>query len=78
MLKKDGTKYRAGDFVFLRPGIFDEVQDTGSGAPQVADYASKGRFHKGGANFGLRPYGIAQLLDLSNPKKVLPLHSSVL
>ena len=64
LLVKDGHKHRVGDFVFLRPGIFDELKDAGGVVVQVAEYASKGRFHKGGANCGLRPYGIAQLTGL--------------
>ena len=61
----DGVVYHTGDFVFLRPGVFDELQDANGASGQVADYASKGRFHKGGANAGLRPYGIAQLIGLN-------------
>lgn len=44
--------------------MLDELESAGGNTAEVADYAAKGRFHKGGANCGLRPYGIAQLLTL--------------
>ena len=31
---------------------------------QVPAYAAKGRFHKGGANRGLRAFGIAKIISL--------------
>lgn len=62
----EGETYSKGDFVFLMPGVFDELQNAGGLSGQVAEYASKGRFHKGGANAGLRPYGIAQLRGLKS------------
>lgn len=34
---------------------------------QVPAYAAKGRFHKGGANAGLRAFGIARIVSLSQP-----------
>ena len=68
-LQKGAVLFEAGDFVFLRPGVLDELQDAGAATADVADYASKGRFHKGGANSGLRPYGIAQLLSLGEAKE---------
>ena len=47
---------------------------------QPAAYASKGRFHKGGANTGLRAYGIAKIVALpsqtAKAKKVEDLLSS--
>ena len=67
-LMKAGTKFCQGDFIFLRPGIFDQVEGSDQGA-QPADYASKGRFHKGGANTGLRPYGIAKIASFP-PKNI--------
>ena len=79
-LVKEGITYAKGDFVFLTPGTLDELEDAASEANPVAEYAAKGRFHKGGANAGLRPYGIAQLLRVQPAaagkkaaKKVLPL-----
>ena len=44
---------------------------TGLDAPvlQVPAYAAKGGHHKGGANVGLRAYGIAQILPPKAPGK---------
>lgn len=64
-LIKDGVEYRKGDFLFLRPGTFDRLADADGKVLPVAEYAARGRFHKGGANAGLRPYGIAQLAAVS-------------
>ena len=36
---------------------------------QVPAYAAKGGFHKGGANVGLRAYGIAKILPPKPPGK---------
>lgn len=63
-LLKDGQEYRKGDFVFLRPNTLDQLEEANTAA-EPAEYASKGRFHKGGANAGLLPYGIAQLLSIA-------------
>lgn len=62
-ISKSGTKYNLGDFVFLRPGVLDHV-DGANKTNQPAEYASKGRFHKGGANSGLRAYGIAKITSI--------------
>lgn len=60
----DGVEYRAGEFVFLRPGVLDQLEGAGGAAVELPEYLAKGRHHKGGANAGLRPYGIAQLVHL--------------
>lgn len=67
-LVKDGIEYRLGDFVFVKPGVFDELQHAGTSAAQIAEYAAKGRFYKGGTNTGLRPYGVAQLVSFGKNK----------
>ena len=66
-LVKDGVTYKPGDFLFLSPGTLDALEDAAAAALPVAEYAAKGRFHKGGANAGLRAYGIAQLLRVLPP-----------
>ena len=66
-LVKDGVTFRPGDFLFLTPGTLDALEDAAAAALPVAEYAAKGRFHKGGANAGLRAYGIAQLLRVLAP-----------
>jgi hypothetical protein len=64
----DEVVYRAGEFVFLRPGVLDQLKDAGGAVVPLPDYLAKGRFHQGGANAGLRPYGIAQLVQIGAPQ----------
>ena len=72
---KGGVTYGPGDCIFVHPHTFDALEDDAADAPEVPAYAAKGRFHKGGANVGLRAFGIARVVGLAAPagKKARPL-----
>ncbi|KAK9918243.1 hypothetical protein WJX75_002529 [Coccomyxa subellipsoidea] len=64
---KGGVTYGPGDCIFVHPQTFDALEDDAADAPEVPAYAAKGRFHKGGANVGLRAFGIARIVGLAQP-----------
>lgn len=53
-----------GDCFYVSPDTFDEIEDRDALKPEVPAYLAKSRFHKGGANAGLRAFGVAKLLAL--------------
>lgn len=71
---KGGVTYGPGDCIFVHPHTFDALEDDAADAPEVPAYAAKGRFHKGGANVGLRAFGIARVVGFAAPagKKARP------
>lgn len=44
--------------------MFDQIEDPNALKPEMPAYLAKSRFHKGGANAGLRAFGVAKLLAL--------------
>lgn len=66
--KLDGVTVCPGDTVFVLPDTFDQcaaaVEDTRNAVP---DFAAKSRHVKGGANHGLRAYGIGEVVALGTP-----------
>ena len=64
-LVKNGVTYGPGDCIFVHPHTFDALEDNSEDTPEVPAYAAKGRFHKGGANAGLRAFGIARIVGLA-------------
>ena len=62
-IAKDGVAIRIGDFMFVVPDTFDQLDE----AP-IVEGPVRGRFHKGGACVGLRAFGIAQLCKMIPPK----------
>ncbi|BDA51554.1 DNA (cytosine-5)-methyltransferase 1B [Coccomyxa sp. Obi] len=62
-----GTTYGPGDCIFVHPHTFNALEDESEDTPEVPAYAAKGRFHKGGANAGLRAFGIACIVGLARP-----------
>ncbi|CAL5224063.1 g6688 [Coccomyxa viridis] len=59
---KDALAYRVGDCFYVSPDTFDQIEDPDALKPEVPAYLAKSRFHKGGANAGLRAFGVAKLL----------------
>lgn len=55
---------RVGDCFYVPPDTFDQVENPDEVKPELPAYLAKSRFHKGGANAGLRAFGIAKLLGL--------------
>ena len=55
---------RVGDCFYVPPDTFDQVEDPDEVKPELPAYLAKSRFHKGGANAGLRAFGVAKLLGL--------------
>ncbi len=53
-----------GDCFYINPHTFDQIEDVDAMKPEVPAYVAKSRFHKGGANAGLRAFGVAKLLGL--------------
>ena len=53
---------RVGDCFYVSPDTFDQIEDPDALKPEVPAYLAKSRFHKGGANAGLRAFGVAKLL----------------
>ena len=53
-----------GDCFYVDPDTFDQIEDVDAVKPEVPAYVAKSRFHKGGANAGLRAFGVAKLLGL--------------
>lgn len=45
-LVKDGVKYQPGDYVYVHPLTFDQVEGASATENSVPEYAAKGRFHK--------------------------------
>lgn len=64
---KGGVTYGPGDCIFVHSHTFDALEDESEDTPKVPAYAAKGRFHKGGANAGLRAFGIARIVGLARP-----------
>ena len=82
---KGGVTYRVGDCFYVPPDTFEQIEDPDAVKPEVPAYVAKSRFHKGGANAGLRAFGVAKLLGLkktqglvSQPVGVLQCHVSTL
>ena len=61
---RGGATYRVGDCFYVPPDTFEQVEDPDAVKPEVPSYVAKSRFHKGGANAGLRAFGVAKLLGL--------------
>ena len=61
---KGGVTYRVGDCFYVPPDTFEQIEDPDAVKPEVPAYVAKSRFHKGGANAGLRAFGVAKLLGL--------------
>jgi DNA (cytosine-5)-methyltransferase 1 len=59
---KDGVEYREGDFLFVGPAVFDQLEDA-KREVQLPEYLANSRFHKGSYE-GLRAWGICQLVRL--------------
>ena len=53
-----------GDCFYVPPDTFEQIEDLDAVKPEVPAYVAKSRFHKGGANAGLRAFGVAKLLGL--------------
>ena len=53
-----------GDCFFVDPDTFDQIEEVDAVKPEVPAYVAKSRFHKGGANWGLRALEVAKLLSL--------------
>lgn len=47
---KDGVEYREGDYLYLAPDVFDQLEDA---APEreLPEYLANSRFHKVGARW---------------------------
>lgn len=63
--RKDGVDYPIGGFMYVTAGVFEPLEGAIKQA-EKPEYASKGRFVKGGANHGLLARGICQLLSVSD------------
>ena len=61
---RGGVTYRVGDCFYVPPDNFEQIEDPDAVKPEVPAYVAKSRFHKGGANAGLRAFGVAKLLGL--------------
>ena len=61
---RGGVTYRVGDCFYVPPDTFEQIEDPDAVKPEVPAYVAKSRFHKGGANAGLRAFGVAKLLGL--------------
>ena len=61
---RGGVTYRTGDCFYVPPDTFEQIEDLDAVKPEVPAYVAKSRFHKGGANAGLRAFGVAKLLGL--------------
>ena len=61
---RGGVTYRVGDCFYVPPDTFKQIEDPDAVKPEVPAYVAKSRFHKGGANAGLRAFGVAKLLGL--------------
>ena len=61
---RGGVTYRVGDCFYVPPDTFEQIEDPDAVKPEVPAYVAKSRFHKGGANAGLRAFGVAKLLSL--------------
>lgn len=59
---KDGTEYREGDFLFVGPEVFDQL-DAAQDKRERPEYLANSKFNKGSYE-GLRAWGIAQLVRL--------------
>ena len=55
---------RVGDCFYVDPDTFNQIEEVDAVKPEVPAYVAKSRFHKGGANAGLRAFGVAKLLGL--------------
>ncbi|PSC75867.1 DNA (cytosine-5)-methyltransferase 1-like [Micractinium conductrix] len=64
---KDGVEYREGDFMFVGPQVFDQLEDA-KREVELPEYLKNSRFHKGSYE-GLRAWGICQLVRLGADKK---------
>ena len=53
---------REGDFLFVGPDVFDQLEDAMRDV-QLPEYLANSRFHKGSYE-GLRAWGICQLVRL--------------
>eukprot|EP00887_Chlorella_sp_A99_P005231 scaffold1.g5231.t1 len=67
---KDGTEYREGDFLFVGPEVFDQL-DAAQDKRERPEYLANSKFNKArvyidlrGSYEGLRAWGIAQLVRL--------------
>lgn len=60
---KDGITYKVGDYVFVGPGVFDQLEDARREV-QLPEYLSNSRFHKG-SHTGLRAWGIGRLVKVN-------------
>ena len=61
---RGGVTYKVGDCFYVPPDTFEQIEDPDAVKPEVPAYVAKSRFHKGGANAGLRAFGVAKLLSL--------------
>ena len=66
-----------GDCFYVSPDIFDQIEDPDALKPEVPAYLAKSRFHKGGANAGLRAFGVAKLLALHKTQGQASIRSSM-
>lgn len=64
---RDDRDFPSGCCMYLASHVFEPLAGA-SEEKEVASYAAKGRFHKGGSNSGLRPWGVCQLLEVLEPK----------
>lgn len=64
---KDGVEYREGDFLFVGPDVFDQL-DEAKRDVELPEYLANSRFHKGSYE-GLRAWGICQLVRLGAEEK---------
>ena len=53
-----------GDCFYVPPDTFDQIEDPNALKPEMPAYLARSRFHKGGANAGLRAFGVAKLLAI--------------
>ena len=68
---KNGVTYTIGDYVFVSPGTFDQLQGAIRDV-QLPDFLANSKFHKG-SHEGLRAWGIGQLISISKKKsKTVP------
>ena len=61
---RGGRQYSVGDCVYVDSTALDQLPEAEQRPDNVPDYAAKGRYHKGGANAGLRAHGVARLVRL--------------